>query len=141
MLSHESARRTEKARVPANRAFGLVLGVAFLLIGAIPILGGELRLYWWCVWVGVAFLAAAMLFPAILLPLNRLWFHFGMALHVIVSPVVLGIMFYLVVFPTGLLMRAAGKDPLRLRFDREARSYWIERDPPGPAADSFRDQF
>jgi hypothetical protein len=58
-----------------------------------------------------------------------------------VSPVVLGIMFFLVVTPIGLLMRAFGKDPLRLRFDKSASSYWLDRTPPGPPPESLSDQF
>ena len=69
----------------------------------------------------------AWLSPAALAPLNRVWTRFGLLLHRIVSPVVLGVMFFVVVTPMGLVMRALGKDPLRLRFDREARSYWIDR--------------
>ena len=67
--------------------------------------------------------------------------HIGLVLHKIVSPIALGILFFLVVTPTGLLMRLLGKDPLRLRFDRSADSYWIARTPPGPDADSLKNQF
>jgi len=65
----------------------------------------------------------------------------GDILHRIASPIALAILFYGVVTPTGLLMRLFGKDPLRLRFDREAKSYWIAREPPGPAPESLKDQF
>jgi hypothetical protein len=91
--------------------------------------------------VGAAFLAAALLRPAVLAPLNRVWTRFGLLLHRIVSPVVLGIMFFVVITPMGLIMRALGKDPLRLRLEREARSYWIERRPPGPPPDTLNNQF
>jgi hypothetical protein len=83
----------------------------------------------------------AWLSPAALAPLNRVWTRFGLLLHRIVSPVVLGVMFFVVVTPMGLIMRALGKDPLRLRFDRDARSYWIDRRPPGPAPDTLNNQF
>ena len=62
-------------------------------------------------------------------------------MHRIVSPLVLGALFYLSVVPTGLVMRALGKDPLRLRFDRNAQTYWIAREPTGPAPESLRNQF
>lgn len=91
--------------------------------------------------VAGAFLLLAMLIPQVLAPANRLWTKFGLLLHNIVSPIALGILFFLVVTPTGLLMRLFGKDPLRLRFDPAASSYWIKRDPPGPAADSLKNQF
>ena len=87
------------------------------------------------------FLLLAALVPGVLAPANRLWTKFGLLLHHIVSPIALGILFFLVVTPTGLLMRLFGKDPLRLRFDPDADSYWIKRDPPGPAADSLKNQF
>jgi hypothetical protein len=83
----------------------------------------------------------ALLWPAVLAPLNRIWTRFGLLLHRIVSPVVLGVMFFGVVTPMGLVMRALGKDPLRLRFDPAARTYWIERRPPGPAPDTLNNQF
>jgi len=87
------------------------------------------------------FLLLAVLVPRVLAPANRLWTKFGLLLHHIVSPLALGVLFFLVVTPTGLLMRLFGKDPLRLRFDPAADSYWIKRDPPGPAADSLKNQF
>jgi hypothetical protein len=77
----------------------------------------------------------------VLSPLNRLWLRFGLLLHKIVSPLVLGIMFFLVITPIGLLMRAVGKDLLRLKFDKRSSSYWIERLPPGPPPESLKDQF
>ncbi len=79
--------------------------------------------------------------PSLLAPLNRVWTKFGLLLHKVVSPIVLGVMFYLVITPTGLLMRLFGKDPLRLKFDGTAKSYWIPREPPGPKPDSIKDQF
>ena len=66
---------------------------------------------------------------------------FGELLHRIVSPIALGIVFYLAVLPTGLLLRLFGKDPLRLKIDRGAASYWIKREPPGPTAESLNNQF
>jgi hypothetical protein len=65
----------------------------------------------------------------------------GMLLHRIVSPIALGIMFFLVITPMGLLMRALGKDPLRLRLRPDEGSYWIDRRPPGPAPETMKDQF
>jgi hypothetical protein len=87
------------------------------------------------------FLAAALLRPALLAPLNRLWTRFGLLLHRIVSPVVLGIMFFAVITPMAWIRRALGNDPLRLRFDREARTYWVDRQPPGPPPETLTNQF
>lgn len=79
--------------------------------------------------------------PDYLAPLNRLWARFGALLHRIVSPVALAILFFIVVTPIALLMRILGKDPLRMRLDPNAKSYWIVRDPPGPKSESLKDQF
>lgn len=139
-MSHESFDRDEALPGGSNRALGIVFAVVFALIALVPpLFGGPIRL--WSLGVSAAFLAAAFLAPALLGPLNRVWTRFGLLLHRIVSPIVLGFMFFVVVTPIGLLMRAFGKDPLRLRFDRVVRSYWIERKPPGPAPESLSDQF
>ena len=74
-------------------------------------------------------------------PFNRLWFRFGLFLNKVVNSLVMGLLFYFTVTPIGLVMRALGKDPLRLRFDRGARSYWIKRQPPGPEPETMRRQF
>lgn len=139
-MAHESFRRSEEAHGSSNRAFGLVFAAVFLIIGTLPMLvGGRLRL--WSLAVSFVFAAVAFAAPRVLAPLNKLWTRFGLLLHQIVSPIVLGIMFFGVVTPMGALMRLAGKDQLRLRFDGKTESYWIERRPPGPKPDSLPDQF
>jgi len=127
-------------RGSSDRAFGLVFAAFFAIVALLPLWrGGEVRA--WSVAVSAAFALLALALPRVLAPLNRIWTAFGDLLHRIVSPVVLAILYYGVVTPTGFLMRLAGKDPLRLRFDKAARSYWIERKPPGPAPESLKDQF
>jgi fructose-specific phosphotransferase system IIC component len=79
--------------------------------------------------------------PALLGPLNRVWMAFGRLLHHIVSPVVMGAIFAIVVVPTALGLRLFGKDPLRLKLDRQAASYWLPRQPPGPVRGSLKQQF
>jgi hypothetical protein len=74
-------------------------------------------------------------------PLNRLWLKFGLLLYKIVNPIVLGLLFFATIAPIGLIMRLTGKDFLRLKLDREAKSYWIERAPPGPSPQSMRNQY
>ena len=99
--------------------------------------------HWWR-WTGgiaVLFLAAALLCPVALKPLNRLWFKFGLLLHKVVNPIMMAFVFFGAVLPSGLVMRALGKDPLRLKRQPDANSYWIERRPPGPAPKSMKDQF
>jgi hypothetical protein len=139
-VGHESFARHEEVRGSSDRSFGIVFAVVFAAIGLAPLaFGGGLRI--WSVLVGAAFLVVALALPRVLAPLNRLWLRFGLLLHRIVSPIVLGIMFYLVITPIGLFMRAMGKDLLRLKFDQRLPSYWIERVPPGPSPESIKDQF
>jgi hypothetical protein len=139
-LAHESFSRDEGIEGSSNRAFGLVFAAVFLIVALLPLLSGE-AVRWWSAAVATVFGALAVLAPPVLGPLNKLWTRLGLLLHRIVNPVVLGVMFFIVVTPTGLLMRIAGKDPLRLKRDDAVSTYWIERDPPGPSPDSFRDQF
>ena len=124
----------------SDRAFGLVFAAVFLIIALYPLLQGAAVRGWALAGSGL-FLLSAFFFPRMLAPANRAWARFGLLLHRIVSPVALGILFFLVVTPTGLFMRLLGKDLLRLRRDPDCDSYWIRRDPPGPEADSLRNQF
>jgi hypothetical protein len=139
-MGHESFERHAPVQGSSDRTLGLVFAAVFVIVGVLPlVLGGSVRL--WSLAVAGVFLAIALAAPALLGPLNRLWTRFGLLLHKIVSPIVLGIMFFLVVTPIGLVMRALGKDLLRLRFDAAARSYWLDRTPPGPPPESLSDQF
>ncbi len=139
-MGHESYDRVEVNEGGSNRSFGITFAIVFAVIGLLPLLSGSsVRL--WSLVASTLFLLCALLLPSVLAPLNRAWSWFGLRLHRIVSPVVLGIMFFLVITPIGLAMRAFGKDPLRLKFDKVSSSYWIERTPPGPPPESFKDQF
>ncbi len=123
-----------------NRSFGLVFSTIFALIAFYPLLdSGTIHLF--SLIIAGAFLLLALVIPCVLAPANRLWMKFGERLHRILSPLALGIVFYAAVLPTGLLLRLFGKDPLRLKIDRSAASYWIKREPPGPAAESLNNQF
>lgn len=124
----------------SERSFGIVFALVFTLVFLWPVFSGG-RLRWWALGAATLFFVAAFFLPWALRPLNSAWQGVGRLLHRLVSPVILGMLFYFTVVPTGLVMRILGKDPLRLRFDPAARSYWIERQPPGPAADSLRNQF
>lgn len=130
----------EEVRRSSDRSFGVVFAAAFLVIALFPLVrGGEPRL--WALAVAAAFLGAALIRPALLAPLNRLWFRFGLLLGRVTNPLIMGLVFFLVITPMAVIMRLRGKDPLRLRPDREAKSYWIERVPPGPAPASMTNQF
>ena len=84
--------------------------------------------------------AEALVRPMLLAPFNRVWFKFGLLLRV-VNPLVMAVIYFAVVTPTGPVMRTLGKDPLRLKCDPDAQSYWIHRDPPGPERESMQNQF
>jgi hypothetical protein len=136
----DDLRREAQDGGSSNRVFGFVFAGFFLIISILPLFVGA-QLHVWSLVVAALFGLAAFLAPAILAPLNRLWTRFGHLLHKIVSPVVLGIMFFLVISPMGMVMRLLGKDPLRLRADPDASTYWINRTPPGPPPETFVDQF
>ena len=124
----------------SERAFGVAFAVVFTAIGLFPLLGDGAPRAWALTLAGVL-LALALVKPEVLAPLNRAWFRVALVLQQGVSLLAMGILFYGVVTPTGLIMRGLGKDLLRLSYDRQANSYWIHRDPPGPPADSMEQQF
>lgn len=124
----------------SDRSFGFVFAIFFTIVALLPLLNSR-PIRFWSLGLATIFLLLALLIPVVLAPLNRLWGWFGSLLHRIVSPVALGVLFFLVVMPTGLIMRVLGKDPLRMQLDPHAKTYWIERSPPGPDADSLKNQF
>jgi hypothetical protein len=126
--------------MPSERSFAHVFAVVFLLIGFFPLWGGG-QVRWWSVAIAALFLFLGYVFPIALHPLNKLWFKFGLLLHTIINPIVLGAMFFLAVTPMAMLMRVFGKRFLNMTFDKNAPTYWINRNPPGPSAQSVRRQF
>ena len=115
-------------KIGSNRSFGIVFFVVFLIIATYPLINGdELRL--WSLIISIVFLFLGLVNSKILNPLNKLWFKFGIFLGKIISPLVMGIIFFLVVTPIGLLMRLFNKDLLNLRFNNNS-SYWIEKTEP-----------
>ena len=137
---HEDLARSETVKGGSDRAFGLVFTVVFAIVAGWPLLDGN-PLRWWALVPAAGFLAAALIRPALLAPLNRLWTRFGLLLHRVVNPLVMGVMFFLLITPMGLALRLLGKDPMRLRRDPAAASYWIAREPPGPAPETMKQQF
>ena len=149
MSIHEDYSREEAIEGPSDRGFGLTVGCILLAILLV-----RLGLAWWLSgpvepgWVdyalggvGLPLVILGLIAPAILAPLNRGWNKLGLLLFKVVNPIVLGLIFLLTIVPIGLLLRAFGKDPLRLAFEPDAKSYWITRDPPGPAPNSMPHQF
>ena len=138
--SHEVFVRDEKVAPGSDRSFGLVMALALAAVTALNAWHSG-KLWPWTGGAATLFLAAALLRPSILQPLNLLWLRFGLLLHRIVNPVVMALLFYGTVWPTGLIMRLMGKDLLRLKRQPDADSYWIVRQPPGPSPETMRDQF
>ncbi len=127
-------------QAPSNRSFGGVFTAFFALVGAYSLWRGG-TVYAWAFGLAGVTAVVTIARPEWLAPLNRLWMKFGELLHGIVSPVVLGLVFYGVFTPVAFVMRMAGRDTMKRKFEPTAPTYWIGRNPPGPAADSFRDQF
>jgi len=112
----------------SNRSFGIVFFVVFLFIAIYPLnYNGEIRL--WSIIISLIFLILGLLKSKILTPFNILWFKFGIFLGKIVSPIIMGLIFFLVVTPIGILMRILGKDLLNLKYNLN-KSYWIEKSGP-----------
>lgn len=138
--THEVFARDEKVVAGSDRSFGLVMTGAFAIVSALN--GWHAGRIWpYTTGIAVVFLIAALLRPAVLNPLNRIWLKFGLLLHKIVNPAIMALLFYGTVLPTGLIARAMGKDLLRLKREPDAASYWIVRRPPGPAPETMKDQF
>ena len=115
----------DKVKIGSNRSFGIVFFIVFLIVGTYPIFfQGELRI--WSLIVSIIFLLLGIINSRFLSPLNLLWFKFGMLLGRIVSPIVMGLVFFLVVTPTGMIMRILNKDLLRLK-KKNIKTYWIEK--------------
>ena len=139
-MAHEDLNREEHIEGSSDRSFGFVFAVVFVVIAAWPLLsGGGVR--WWSAAIAGAFALVAVAMPTLLAVPNRLWMKFGLLLGKIVSPIALGILFYGAFSPLGVVMRLFGKDPLRLKLDAQAQSYWIAREPPGPPPQSMTNQF
>ena len=126
--------------VGSDRSFGIVFTIFFLLVALLVYLKG-LHSFWPWLTASVVFLVISLLRPTLFHPLNLIWFKFGLILHSVINPIVLGLMFYVVFTPMGFLMRTLNKRPLNLQFDPSLQSYWIVRKPPSPQADSFFNQF
>ena len=118
----------DNVKIGSNKSFGIVFAIVFLLIAIYPLINKE-ELRIWSLIIAIIFLVLGLINSKILNPLNKLWFKFGILLGRIVSPIIMGVIFFLVVTPIGLLMRIIGKDILNLKFNKD-KSYWIEKTGP-----------
>tara|TARA_B100001027_G_scaffold145252_1_gene101440 strand:- start:178 stop:567 length:390 start_codon:yes stop_codon:yes gene_type:complete len=120
--------KNTEIKIGSNKSFGIVFFVVFLLIAIYPLINnGELRI--WSLIIAIIFLILGLINSKFLKPLNKLWFKFGLLLGKVVSPLIMGIIFFLVVTPTAFIMRIIGKDLLNLKFNNK-KSYWIEKTGP-----------
>ena len=118
----------ETIQIGSNKSFGIVFFVVFLLISLYPLTYvGDIKL--WSLIISFIFLILGLLNSKILAPLNKIWFKFGILLGKIVSPLIMGAIFFLVVTPIGIILRLMGKDVLNLKYNKN-NSYWIENSSP-----------
>ena len=118
----------DEIKIGSNRGFGIVFFVVFLLIAIYPLLkGSDLRI--WSLIISFIFLALGLTKSNLLTPLNILWFKFGLFLGKIISPLIMGFIFFVVVTPIGIIMRLLGKDLINLKYNKK-KSYWIEKTGP-----------
>ena len=116
----------QKIKLPSNRNFGIVFSIVFLIISLWPLLSqNDIRI--WSLIISGIFLVLGLINSKLLLPLNKIWFKFGLILGNFIAPIVMGIVYFMVVTPTGLIMRVLGKDLLNLKKNNKD-TYWIEKD-------------
>ncbi len=139
-MAHENLQRDQHVEGSSDSAFGLVFAGLFVAIACWPLFYGEAP-RWWGFGVAAVLAVITAVKPALLAGPNRLWTKLGVLLGNVVGPIALGVLFYGVVAPLGVVMRLTGKDPLRRKLDPDAASYWMPRKPPGPPPDSLTNQF
>jgi hypothetical protein len=144
---HEDFSRKEEVKGSSDRGFGLTVGGILLAIAVVRTLlhlwdgtpAGWLELV--LGGIGLILIGFGLIAPARLAPLNRAWIRLGLILFKVVNPVVLGLIYLTTIVPIGLTMRLMGRDLLNRKLDRQAASYWVMRDPPGPEPESMIRQF
>lgn len=140
ITTHEVFEARIQPKAGSDRSFGLVMGSFFALLGLWPLRHMETPHWWWLA-AALAFVTLAFTVPRALHPVNLIWFRVGLLLHKVTTPVMMGALFYTTITPIGLLMRFFGRNPLTLKPDPTAATYWIARDPPGPPSQSMKNQF
>ncbi len=116
-------------KISSNRNFGLVFFFIFLIVSIWPLIHDESPRIWSAI-ISLTFLILVLTRSKLLTPLNLLWAKFGIILGSIIAPIVMGVVFFLVVTPIGLVMKIAGKDLLSTKYDKKKKTYWIKRDKP-----------
>ena len=125
---------TEKS---SEKSFGVIFSIVFLIVSLYPLINSEgLRI--WALVVSTIFFLIAFVAPKVLVLPNKLWFKFGLLIGSIVAPIVMAFVYFVTVLPTGLIMRLLGKDLLKQKLDKNAKSYWVKRSEP---MGSMKNQF
>jgi Saxitoxin biosynthesis operon protein SxtJ len=137
---HEDFNRKERVDGPSDRSFGVTLGLFFLIVAILPLLHSRPP-RWWSALIAAVLLILAVASPHLLQVPNRLWMKLALLLSRITNPIITALMFYLLFTPAALICRLTGQDLLRLKIDPLADSYWIPRQPVGPAPETMRNQF
>jgi hypothetical protein len=137
---HEDFSREDDDVRPSERNLGVTFAAACAIIAAIRLYhGGSFPVLW--LLASGAFLVCAFFWTAPLRPIGILWHRLGRLLFKVTNPVVMVVLYFGTVVPTGLILRLTGKDPLSLKMDRECDSYWLDRHPPGPTPQEMKNQF
>ena len=117
--------KNQKIKIGSNKSFGIVFSIVFLVIAFWPMLNGN-EINYWLLAISIVFLILGLINSKILTPLNKIWFKFGILLGNVIAPIVMGIIFFLIVTPTSIIMKLLGKDLLNLKKNNN-NSYWIEK--------------
>ena len=120
-------QKNSKIKINSNRSFGIVFFFVFLIVSVWPLINENL-LRVWSIYIAIIFLILGLMNSNVLTPLNVLWFKFGKLLGSIVAPIVMGIVFFIVITPTGFIMRIFGKDLLNKKYNNKSKSYWINKE-------------
>jgi hypothetical protein len=131
IASHISTARS------SEKSFGIVFSIVFLIVALYPLINSE-GLHVWAIVTSIIFFFIAFIAPNVLVFPNKLWFKLGLLIGSIIAPIVMGFVYFVTVLPTGLIMRLLGKELLKQKLDKNAKSYWIERKEP---MGSMKNQF
>lgn len=140
MSSHEPIQSHRPVVAASNRAFGSAFSVMLLLISLWPWLRHGENIRFWALAASLIFGIVALFAAQLLHPFNRVWFKLGLALHALISPIIMAVLFYGAVTPMAVVLRLMGKDLLNLHYSKNA-TYWISRAPSGPEAGSMKNQY
>ncbi len=137
---HEDLSREEKIEGSTDKGFGQVFAAFFGLLGGLAWWHNNPRWYWWIA-LSAATLIIALTVPRVLAPFNWLWTRLGLILFKVISPIALAVIYYGTLTPIAVYMRLRKKDVLHLKYDPQAASYWVLRQPPGPPPETMKNQF